>query len=99
MPRLIAHIAEVEESQIDVEENVVSQTIEDNALSTEFAAVLLNNSNDIHFTTYAMSSISELSQDQFFALSSLFSGYNSVLNSACTNHIFQDLNVFHTYEW
>lgn len=98
-PKPIAHIAEVEESLIEVKESIVTQVVEDNSLSTEFVALSLKTSNDIHFATYAMLSISEIPhfEDQPFALSSLSSGYNSLLDSACTNHIFRDCNIFHTY--
>jgi hypothetical protein len=94
-PKPIAHIAEVEENQTDVEESTV--TVEENTLNIEFAAISLGTSNDIHFSTYALSSISESSPDHPLVLSSISQGYNSALDSACTNHIFQDRHLFHTY--
>ena len=95
VPKPIAHIAEVEDVQIEVEESMV---VEDNILSTEFTALSLNSSNDIHFSTYGLSSISEISLEQCYALSSLSQEYNSALDSACTNHIFRDHDIFHTYD-
>jgi hypothetical protein len=95
VPRPIVHIAEIEENQTDVEENV--PIVEDNPLSIEFTALSLTTTNDIHFFTYAMSGITEIPEIQVFALSSLSQSYNSVLDSACTNHIFRDRTVFHTY--
>jgi hypothetical protein len=96
MPKPIAHIAEVEENQTDVEEGTTA--VEDNVLINEFAALSLGNPNDIHFSTYALSGISEISQEQFLALSSISQSYNSALDSACTNHIFRDRAIFHTYD-
>src|SRR5271168_3334633 len=95
VPRPVAHIAEVEENQPDVEE--IMTVVEDNSLSNEFAALSFTNSNDITFSSYALSSIAEIPEIQTLALSSLSQEYNSVLDSACTNHIFRDSNVFHTY--
>ena len=59
--------------------------------------MLLNISNDIQFSTYAFSSFFETSLDQPLALSSVSQKFNSALDSACTNHIFHDCNLFHTY--
>ena len=95
VPKPIAHIAEIEEHQPDIEENPC--IIEENTLSNEFAAMSLTTSNDIHFSTYALSSFPELSPDLSFALSSTSQAYNTALDPACTNHIFQDRSVFHTY--
>jgi hypothetical protein len=94
----IAHIAEIEENQTDIEENTV--VVEENTLINEFAAVSLNSANDIFFSTYALSGIPEMitqPEDQSFALSTISQTYNSALDSACTNHIFRDRTVFHTY--
>ena len=96
LPKPIAHIAEVEDNQADNEESVV--TVEENTFINEFAALSLNIPNDIHFSTYAFSGISEIPIiDQQFALSSIPQLYNSALDSACTNHIIRDRNAFHTY--
>ena len=95
LPKPIAHIAEVEENQGEVDENSV--TVEENALNIEFAAMSLATPNDIHFSTYALSSISESPSDHPFALSSILQEYNTALDSACTNHIFRDRDLFHTY--
>ena len=89
----VAHIAEVEESQIVNEEGV--NTTEDNTFTTEFAAMSLTPSNEISFSSYAFSSISEILPDQPLALSL---SYNTALDSACTNHIFHDRSLFHTYD-
>ena len=95
VPKTIAHIAEVEENQPDTEEDTL--TIEENTLNNEFAAMSLGTSNDIQFSTYASQSLPEIPNDQLFALSSISQGFNSALDSACTNHIFQDRDHFHTY--
>ena len=52
--------------------------------SNEFAAMSLGTTNDIHFSTYALSSFPEISTDLPFALSSVVQGYNTALDSACT---------------
>ena len=95
VPKPIAHIAEVEETQAELEEGTV--IVEEHTLNTEFAAMLLDIPNDIHFSTYAFSSIFETPLDQPLALSSVSQNFNSALNSACTNHIFRDHDLFHTY--
>ena len=95
IPKPIAHIAEINENHTDVEESPTNA--EENTLNNEFAALSLGVSNDIEFSTYAFSSIFEIQFDQPFALSSLSQKFNSALDSACTNHIFQDHNLFHTY--
>ena len=81
----IAHIAEVEDAQLEPEDDVIT-TAEDPTLNIEFAAMSLSNPNEISFSTYALSSISEL--DEHFALNSITQDYNSALDLACTNHIF-----------
>ena len=88
VPKAIAHIAEVDEYQLDTDE--VTLTVEDNTLNNEFAAMSLGVPNDIHFSTYAFafSSFSEIPNDEHFAFSSISQGFNSALDSACTNHIF-----------
>lgn len=94
IPKPITHIAEVDDSQLDSEEGIV----EDTTLTTEFAAMTINTLNDIHFSTYALSSFSEIMTEQPFVLSSISQEYNSALDSACMNHIFHDCNLFHTYD-
>ena len=91
----VAHIAEVEEHQVDNDESVTPT--EDHTITTEFAAMSLTSSNEISFSTYAFSSISEILSDQPIALHVLSTSYNMALDSACTNHIFHDRNLFHTY--
>ena len=81
----IAHIAEVEDTPPEPEDDVII-TAEDSTLNIEFAVMSLGSSNEISFSTYALSSISEL--DEHFALNSITQDYNSALDSACTNHIF-----------
>ena len=96
-PKPIAHIAEIEENPIDAEEGTQAVVIEDNTLNNEFAAMLLGTTNEIYFSTYVLSSISEILPGHLFAMSSISPNYNSALDSACTNHIFRDREVFHTY--
>ena len=96
VPKPIAHIAEVEETATDVENGII--TAEESSLNIEFAAMSLASSNEIHFSTYPLPSLSEISLDHFFALSSLSQNFNSALDSACTNHIFRDRDLFHTYD-
>ena len=95
IPKPIAHIAEVEENFVDNEE--ITILADEPSLNTEFAAMSLGNSNDIHFSTYALSSFSDITLDTPLAFSSISQTYNSALDSACTNHIFRDRHVFHTY--
>jgi hypothetical protein len=97
VPRPIAHIAEIEETLPDSEESNV--IINESTLNDEFAALSINTSNDITFSTYALSSISEISEslDQPFAFGTISQQYNTALDSACTNHIFHDRSLFHTY--
>src|ERR1700678_2703938 len=95
--RPIAHIAEIEETLPDSEESNVN--INESTLNDEFAALSISTSNDITFSTYALSSISEISEslDQPFAFGTISQQYNTALDSACTNHIFHDRSLFHTY--
>src|SRR6202522_3275888 len=97
-PRPVAHIAEVEETIPDGEEGAV--VVDESTLNTEFAALSINTTNDIIFSTYVLSSISEISKPlaQPFAFSSISQEYNAALDSACTNHIFHDRSLFHTYD-
>jgi hypothetical protein len=90
----VAHIAEMEE-MVEVDENI--GTVTENALINEFAAMSINIPNEIHFSSYALSSITEILPDHFLAMGSISQSYNSALDSACTNHIFRDRNLFHTY--
>ena len=94
VPKPIAHIAEVEESHADVEE--VTIITDDNNLNTEFAAMSLTSTNDILFSTYVLASFSEISLEPL-ALNSISQAYNTALDSACTNHIFRNRDLFHTY--
>ena len=65
-PPRVAHIAEVEKNQLDNDEGTT--VIEDATLTTEFAALSLTTSNEISFSTYAYSCISEILHDQPIAL-------------------------------
>ena len=96
VPKPIAHIAEVEENQPDIEEPENTFTIEEDTLNNEFAAMSFGASNNIQFSTYALSSLSE-NLPEHFALNSFSPNFNTALDSACTNHIFRDREVFHTY--
>ena len=58
----------------------------------------LTTSNDIYFSTYALSAISGVPSTESLALSLIPQEYNSALDSACTNHIFRDRNLFHSYD-
>jgi hypothetical protein len=92
--RPVAHIAEIE-GMVEVDESTVV-TMED-AFINEFAAMSLKIPNEIHFSTYVLSSIAELLPDQSLALGSISQSFHSALDLACTNHIFRDHNLFHTY--
>jgi hypothetical protein len=94
-PKPLAHIAEVEEIHTGNDEGFIEN--EDNPLSTEFAALSLTTSNEIDFSTYVFSSLSEKLLDQPMAFKAISLDYNSALDSACTNHIFHDRSLFHTY--
>ena len=82
-PRPIAHIAEIEDNTVDVEEDTV--VVEENALNNEFAAMSLNVTNEIEFSTYVLASFSEISNDPL-AFNTITQAYNSALDSACTQH-------------
>ena len=58
----------------------------------------LGDTNEIQFSTYVLVSFSELPIDQNLALSSISQTFNSALDSACTNHIFRNRDLFHTYD-
>lgn len=94
----VAHIAEVEDTVPQNEADEMPHIADDSSLNNEFAAMSLSTSNNIEFSTYAFSSFSENSLDRPLALSLVTQGrYNSALDSACTNHIFRDRHLFHTY--
>jgi hypothetical protein len=92
--RPVAHIAEIE-GLVEVDESTGVST--EDAFINEFAAMSLNIPNEIHFSTYVMSSIAEILPEHSLALGSFSRSFNSALDSACTNHIFRDRNIFHTY--
>ena len=69
-PKPIAHIAEVEDNPIETEEDITT-TAEDPTLNIEFAAMSLGSSNEISFSTYALSSITEPLTNDHFALNSV----------------------------
>ena len=69
-----------------------------NVLSNEFAAVSLPQTNKFKFFSYVLSSVATTFEDVPFALASISQLFNSVLDSACTNHIIRDYNLFHRYD-
>ena len=95
LPRPLVHVAEVEENHAGNDEGIPDT--EDNPFSTEFAAMSLNTSTEIDFSTYVFSSLSETLFDQPMAFNAISLDYNSALDSACMNHIFHDRRLFHTY--
>ena len=62
VPKPIAHIAEVEENQPDIEESTGNE--EEDTLNNEFAAMSLGVSNNIQYSTYALSSFSKMPTDR-----------------------------------
>ena len=54
-PKPIAHITEIEEQQLESEENVTVH--DEDTFNNEFTALSLGTSNEIHFSTYAFSSL------------------------------------------
>ena len=95
-PKPIAHIAEVEENHTITEEGTTN--IEENSITNEFAAMSLGYTNEILFSTYVFASFSEPPIDQTLILSSISQTFNYALDLACTNHIFCDCDLFHTYD-
>jgi hypothetical protein len=91
----IAHMADVEEV-VKLEEDP-EPTLE-TVLSDDFAAMSLGTPNTTSFSSYSLSSLSSLPDDDSFAFISLSQHYNSALDSACTNHIIRDRHLFHTYD-
>jgi hypothetical protein len=90
-----AHFAKIDEG-IELEEE--PKTDDGNVLTTEFATMSINHSNDIDFSTDTLSPITTTHDDIPLALASFSQSFNSVLNPACTTHIIRDHNLFHQYD-
>ena len=60
----------------------------------------ITHSNEIPLSTYdlALSSITPLTEDLPLVMASFTQNFNSALDSACTNHIICDRNLFHCYD-
>jgi hypothetical protein len=85
-----AHLGSVEEVQ---EGENTHETQDKSLLKQEFAAMLLNLTNDIDFTSYSIKSPSAGSLNHIVLLA-LPKGFNTALDSACTNHIICDQTLF-----
>jgi hypothetical protein len=81
-----AHLASVEEVQ---EGENIHENGHESLLKQEFAAMSLNLTNDIDFTSYSIESPSAGSLNHI-VLSTLPERFNTALDSACTNHIIRD---------
>jgi Reverse transcriptase (RNA-dependent DNA polymerase) len=92
--RAQAYLAEIDEG-VEPEE---VKTDDENLLTNEFAAMSISQPNDINLSTYALSSVTDAFEDIPLALASLSQTFNSALDSACTNHIIRDRNLFHRYD-
>ena len=93
-----AHLAEVDEG-IEPEPEGEVKTDDDNVLTDEFVAMSFGPSNITKLSTYnALSSFSTNLDITPLALASLSQTFNSVLDSACTNHIIRDRQLFHRYD-
>ena len=90
-----AHLTEVDEGIEPVEED---KHDDENVLVNEFAAMSFSHSNEINLSTYALASIVPTLEDIPLALASISKPFNSALDSACTNHIIRDRNLFHRYD-
>ena len=89
-----AYLADVDEG-IEPEEEI--KPVDENVLTGEYAAMSISE-NKIPLSTCALSSISTPLEDIPLALASLSQTFNSALDSACTNHIIRDRNLFHRYD-
>ena len=70
-------------------------------LTQEFAAMSLNTMNDIDFASYSsLQSVTSTLEGNStpVAFASLHEQFNMALDSACTNHIIRDQNLFQTYD-
>jgi hypothetical protein len=89
-----AHLASVEEVQ---EGENIHETRDESLLKQEFAAMSLNLTNDIDFTSYSIESPSAGSLNHIVLLA-LPERFNTALDSACTNHIICDRTLFQMYD-
>jgi hypothetical protein len=89
-----AHFASVEEVQ---EGENIHETGNESLLKQEFAAMSLNLTNDINFTSYSIKSPSAGSLNHII-LSALPECFNTALDSACTNHIIHDRTLLQMYD-
>jgi hypothetical protein len=93
-----AHLTNVKEVQ---ETEVVVDTADKSVLTQEFAAMSLSLSNNIDFSFYHLSDSTILPTKENVspvAFTTLSGHFNIALDSACTNHIIRDCNLFHTYD-
>jgi hypothetical protein len=76
------------------------EQIDETVLTDEFAAMSLTLTNDIELSTYNLSPTATLCDQSYepIVLAALSKQFNSALDSACTNHIIRDHNLFHTYD-
>lgn len=91
-----AHFAEIDEG---VEPGEDDKPDDENVLTNEFAVMSFSHSKNINFSSYALSSVATALEDIPFTLASLSQTFNSALNSACTNHIIHNHNLFHCYDF
>jgi hypothetical protein len=89
-----AHLTEIDKG---VEPDEETKSDDDNVLTSEFATMSFRQSNDITLSTCVLSSI-VTTLNIPLALVSLSQRFNLVLDSACTNHIIHDCQLFHMYD-
>ena len=103
-----AHLTSAEDVQ---KAEAIVDTTEEPVLTQEFAAMSLNLTNDTDFDSYPLStSVSSPHKDSLvepiilatiplepIVLAALPDQFNTALDSACTNHIIQDWNLFQSY--
>ena len=96
-----AHLASVEDIQ---QAEATLETDDESVLKQEFAAMSLVSTNETDYDTYAMFplAISQhaegLGTTAFATLPKEAERFNTALDSACTNHIIRDRNLFHSYD-
>ena len=90
-----AHLADIDEAMEPDEE---IKPDDENVLTNEFAAMSISHTNVIDLSSYALSAVSSTFEDIPVALATIAQSFNSALDSACTNHIIRDRNLFHRYD-
>ena len=90
-----AHLTEIAEG---VEPDEETKHDDENILVHEFATICFSHSNDINLSSYALSSVTTTAEDIPLALASISTPFNSALDSAFTNHIIGDHNLFYRYD-